>query len=103
MTGMVATQVRVKKYANARATFEPQAASVEDKALLTLNEVATLLSVSKRTVENLIAQGYLASGIVPGTARSRRVSRAQLAAFVESFDAEHGLDRATRTRRPTCP
>jgi excisionase family DNA binding protein len=100
MTGMVATHPRDPHIASSERYSETSSAPVEHKALLTLDEVASLLSVSKRTVENLIAQGYLASGIVPGTARARRVSRAQLNAFVESFDGEHGLERLNRTRRP---
>ena len=72
------------------------------KVFYTLDEVAILLSVGKTTVERLIANGELASGIVPGTEKSRRVSRAQLGAFVESFDAQFpaaGRPAAHRPRR----
>lgn len=72
------------------------------KFFFTVDEVAILLGVSKTTVEKLVARGDLASGIVPGTEKSRRVSRAQLGAFVESFDAQfpaHGRPAAVRPRR----
>jgi len=56
------------------------------KLLYTVDDVAVLLGVGRSTVEKLIHDGYLASGIVQGTERSRRISRRQLDAFIEQFD-----------------
>ena len=37
------------------------------KELFTLAECATILSLGERTVEALVSQGYLKSGVAPGT------------------------------------
>jgi|GEM_PF-4071433 len=73
------------------------------KLLYTVDEVAILLSVGRSTVEKLIHEGYLASGIVQGTGRARRISRKQVDAFVESFDGAFPTygkaSKPTRNRR----
>ena len=63
------------------------------KELFTLPECATILSLSERTVEALVAQGYLRSGLAPGTERSRRVSRAMLEDYIRDFDGENPFAR----------
>lgn len=57
------------------------------KELFTIPEIAVVLSLSERTVESLIAQGFLRSGIPPGTDRTRRVSRRMLDEYVARFDS----------------
>ncbi len=72
------------------------------KLLYTVDDVAALLSISKSTVEKLIQQGYLASGIVQGTDRARRISRKQVEAFIEQFDGAFpvfGKPRVSKNRR----
>lgn len=59
------------------------------KELFTIGEVATILSLSKRTVEALIARGYLRSALAPGTDRARRVSRAMIEDYLVSFNTRH--------------
>lgn len=59
------------------------------KELFTLAEVAFLLSLSERTVETLVAHGHLRSAIAPGTDRSRRVSRAMIEEYVETFNSQN--------------
>jgi len=78
--------------------FDPQLLAV--KELYTLEEVAALTSMGASTVERMVLEGYLASGIVPGTSNARRVSRAQLGAFITAFNAQNGLTREERTKRP---
>lgn len=51
----------------------------------TLEEVAAILSLSKRTVESLIARRELASFNPPGT-KARRISRLQLNQYLEKAD-----------------
>ena len=63
------------------------------KELFTLAECATILSLSERTVEALVSQGYLRSAVAPGTDRSRRVSRAMLEDYIRTFDGENPLVR----------
>ena len=63
------------------------------KELFTLAECATILSLSERTVEALVAQGHLRSAVAPGTERSRRVSRAMLEEYIRDFDAEDPFTR----------
>src|ERR1700734_2310871 len=63
------------------------------KELYTLAECATVLSLSERTVEALVAQGYLRSGVAPGTERSRRVSRAMLEEYIREFDGKNPFAR----------
>jgi excisionase family DNA binding protein len=67
------------------------------KELFTLAECATILSLSERTVEALVSQGYLRSAVPPGTERSRRVSRAMLEEYIRDFDGENPF---ARKRRP---
>ncbi len=70
-------------------TFEPVGRAYDAlavKLLYTVDDVAALLAVGRSTVEKLIHDGYLASGIVQGTERSRRISRRQVEAFIEQFD-----------------
>lgn len=63
------------------------AASPLHKELFTIPEIAVILSMSERTVETLISQGVLRSGIAPGTDRARRVSRRMLDEYVTRFDS----------------
>ncbi len=63
------------------------------KELFTLAECAAILSLSERTVEALVSQGYLRSALAPGTERSRRVSRAMLEEYVLAFDGKNPLSR----------
>jgi excisionase family DNA binding protein len=63
------------------------------KELFTLAECATILSLSERTVEALVAQGYLRSAVPRGTERSRRVSRAMLEEYIRDFDGEDPFAR----------
>lgn len=65
------------------------AALLEVKLFFTLDEAAILLGVGKSTVESLVASGHIGSGILPGTETSRRVSRAQIEAYAEQFDAKY--------------
>lgn len=58
------------------------------KELYTIGEVATVLSLSKRTVEGLIARGYLRSALAPGTDRARRISRAMIEDYLVSFNTK---------------
>jgi excisionase family DNA binding protein len=77
-------------------------AAISIKLLYTVDDVAALFSTSKSTVEKLIQQGYLASGIVQGTERARRISRKQVEAFVEQFDGEFpvfGKSHVSKNRR----
>jgi excisionase family DNA binding protein len=72
------------------------------KLLYTVDDVAALLSIGRSTVEKLIQEGYLASGIVQGTGRARRISRKQVEAFIEQFDGEFpvfGKSRVPKNRR----
>ncbi len=59
------------------------------KELFTLAEVAVVLSLSERTVETLIAKGFLRSAVAPGTDRSRRVSRAMIEDYVDQFNSQN--------------
>lgn len=70
------------------------------KELFTIREVAALLSVSKRTIESLIAHGYLRSAIAPGTDRARRISKAMIEEYVECFNSQNPPDGRTRRRKP---
>ena len=63
------------------------------KELFTLAECATILSLSERTVEALVAQGFLRSAVPPGTERSRRVSRTMLEEYIRDFDGENPFAR----------
>ena len=63
------------------------------KELFTLAECATILSLSERTVEALVAQGHLRSAVAPGTERSRRVSRQMLEEYIRDFDGENPFSR----------
>ena len=56
------------------------------RELFTIDQVAVILGMSERTVETLVAQGHLRSAIAPGTNRSRRVSRAMLAEYIDRFN-----------------
>ena len=56
----------------------PDGQAIFQKELFTLTEVATMLSLSERTVEGLVAHGHLRSAVAPGTDRSRRVSRSMI-------------------------
>jgi excisionase family DNA binding protein len=78
----------------ASRTFDADLLKVQE--LYTLPEVAALLSVGLRTVEDLVKNGDLASGIVTGTERARRVSRAQIVAYIEAFNLQNGLNRTYR-------
>jgi len=60
--------------------------ATSERELYTLKQVADLLSVSLRTVESLVARGHLESGVLPGTGRTRRVSRRQLQRFIDRHD-----------------
>jgi excisionase family DNA binding protein len=60
---------------------------------LSLEDVALLLGLGKRTVEDLVDRGLLSSVIVPGTKRARRVTRAQLDAFVLGMELQNGFRR----------
>lgn len=62
----------------------------------TLQDVAYLLNVSKRQVEQLVVDGVLRSIVLPGTERWRRVTRAQLDVFILNAEMENGF------RRPKC-
>ncbi len=57
------------------------------KELFTIPEVAALLSLSKRTIEALIAKGLLRSAIAPGTERARRISREMLTEYMVEFNS----------------
>lgn len=69
------------------------------KELYTLQEVAGILSLSVRTVETLIANGYLRSAIAPGTERSRRVSKAMIEEYIQDFNSQHPPVRRLTRRR----
>ena len=71
-----------------------------DKELLTLSDVACVLSLSERTVESLVAKGYLRSAIAPGTERSRRISRTMLREYIEWFDSQNPPANDARKRKP---
>ncbi len=66
------------------------------KELFTLAECATILSLSERTVEALVAQGHLRSAVAPGTERSRRVSRTMLEDYIRDFDGDNPFVRKKR-------
>jgi excisionase family DNA binding protein len=89
-----ADDVAVKALRVNTRVFDPELLGVQE--LYTLQEVAALLSVSQRTVEDLVKNGDLASGIVAGTERARRVSRAQIVAFMEAFNLQNGTNRNYR-------
>lgn len=55
--------------------MEPVAPEVEDRLAYSLAETARLLSVSKRTVERLLASGTLAAVTIGG---HRRIPRSEL-------------------------
>ena len=55
----------------------------EPQDLLDVETVARRLSCSVKTVENLIRSGHLQSSIMPGTKNARRISREQLARYLE--------------------
>ena len=57
------------------------------KELFTIPEIAVVLSLSERTVESLVSQGFLRSSIAPGTDRTRRISRPMLEEYVARFDS----------------
>ena len=57
-----------------------------ERELYTLKQVADLFGVSLRTVESLVARGYLESSVLPGTGRTRRVSKRQLQRFLDRHD-----------------
>ncbi|WKZ81519.1 MAG: helix-turn-helix domain-containing protein [Fimbriimonadaceae bacterium] len=59
--------------------------------LFTYDDVAELLNVSKRQVEQWIASGLLGNLCLHGTTRLRRVSKDQLRAFVRSNELGHGF------------
>ena len=63
------------------------------KELFTVAEVAAILSLSKRTVESLIAHGFLRSGVAPGTDRTRRVSRTMIEEYVDAFNGTDSRPR----------
>lgn len=69
------------------------------KELFTLEQVAAMLSLSKRKVEQLIANGILRSAIAPGTDRARRVSRAMIEEYVEGFDSQNPPGRRFKRKR----
>lgn len=78
-------------------------ALLEVRLFYTLDEVAVLLGVGKSTVESLVAGGHLASGILPGTETSRRVSRSQIEAYQEQFDAKFpSFQRPQKSKRGRC-
>lgn len=67
-----------------------------EKELFTLPEVAAMLALSERTIEMLIAKGFLRSAVAPGTDRSRRVSRAMIREYVDEFDSQNPPTRRSK-------
>jgi excisionase family DNA binding protein len=59
------------------------------KLLYTIAEVAYALNLSKRSVESLIAQGILRSGIAPGTDRARRISQSMIDEYLDTFNSQN--------------
>lgn len=59
------------------------------RELFTLAEVAVILSLSERTVETLVAKGFLRSAVAPGTDRSRRVSRVMIQDYLDAFNSQN--------------
>lgn len=57
-----------------------------ERELYTLKQVADLFGVSLRTVEFLVARGYLESSVLRGTRRTRRVSKRQLQRYLDRHD-----------------
>lgn len=81
-----------------RSVPVPRPEAPVPKELFTLGECAEMLSLSERTVEALVAQGYLRSAVAPGTERSRRVSKAMLDEYISRFDGENPLARKKSKR-----
>ena len=64
-----------------------EAQSLADRMLLRPAEAAKILGISRSTLYQLLASGELGSCQV--AQRARRVSRAQLVAFVERLEADN--------------
>ena len=79
-----------KRCSTRRAKAKIDLASLHHKELLTLEEVAALCSVGKRTIETAVGRGDLAS--VKGFG-GRRVTRAQLDAYIRSLEIRAGFRR----------
>ena len=71
----------------------------ESREAFSAQEVANLLGVSKRTITKLIDLGRLGSVMLPGTDRARRVTRAQLDAYVLNAESEGCFQRPASLRR----
>jgi excisionase family DNA binding protein len=67
--------------------------SAAQKELFTVAEVAKILSLGERTVESLIARGFLRSALAPGT-HARRVSREMIDEYLQKFNSSPFTNRA---------
>lgn len=84
-----------KRARNSQASSDPGSMSLagsvwsplQSQLLFSIEEVAAILSLSKREIENLIRAGILESGIAPGTKRARRVSRRHLERYVDRLES----------------
>lgn len=72
-----------------------QAIQISDQAAFTLQQVADLLVISKRSVERAIDAGALSSVKMTG---GRRVTRAQFDSYVLSLEIESGFVRPRKPR-----
>lgn len=74
------------------ALIEQRLEASEQEAY-SLDEVAKKLSVSKRQVQQWVRSGVLPTVLLPETDRLRRVTKAQLQAFVQTAELQAGFKR----------
>ena len=68
---------------------ELQSGRIDRQQLLTSKQVANLLNLSKRTVETLVAEGYLSSVKIRG---SRRFTPQSIQQFIDSCESDKSAE-----------
>lgn len=70
---------------------------LQAKECFTFEEASMVLSVSKRQVQYWVQQGILSSVLLPESNRIRRITRAQIRAFVSSAEYASGFRAPKRS------